>query len=232
MAETTSSVSARYLTTPVKKYVISAEKTCLVCNKNNGQIQNLLATKIGEKSAVDIVRKVLNLHEEITCGCICVNCVQRLKTIENKTKDMLKLYERSLTLRIKRTLCTPTKRSPQSKRQHPYNPNQMQEMSDATDSNVMNLCLSTFDKGHSTNGNVNKLDLSMFNNKSDITVCQCFCLMCISFPNALIWYEIWYCSAASSSNGRVAKRSLAMNEVNTNDEIKETGRLQHLHKTC
>jgi hypothetical protein len=45
-------------TTPVKKYVISAEKTCLVCNKNNGQIQNLVATKICEKPAVDIVRKV------------------------------------------------------------------------------------------------------------------------------------------------------------------------------
>jgi hypothetical protein len=92
-------------TTPVKKYVISAEKTCLVCNKNNGQIQNLLATKICEKPAVDIVRKVLNLHEEITYGCICVNCVQRLKTIENKTNELLQLYERSLTLRIKRTLC-------------------------------------------------------------------------------------------------------------------------------
>ena len=65
------------MSTPVKRYLSIDDKSCLICNKCNGQIQNVLKTNADGKSIVEIVKRVLNLSDDILSGFICVNCIHR-----------------------------------------------------------------------------------------------------------------------------------------------------------
>ena len=114
---------------PVEKYSSIEDTSCLICSKYNGQIQNILKTNVDGKPIVEILKRVLNLSDDIVSGFICVNCVQQLKTVENKTNELVNLFNNGCKIRNKRVLCTPTKNSPDNKREHQYPYNHLVSLS-------------------------------------------------------------------------------------------------------